>query len=108
MSPDSGPYPVGLEFALVATPAPYFTFAGWRGDLVATENPVLISLTGDRMVEAELGNFGAAAVSADESWVTVSEGMFMKDCRARGAEGATFVTRIKWSKPNRLFQAPSP
>ncbi len=43
---------MGLEFALVATPAPYFTFAGWRGDLVATENPVLISLTGDRTVEA--------------------------------------------------------
>lgn len=57
---------------------------------------------------AELGNFGAAPVSADESWVTVSEGMFMKDSRARGAEGATFVARIRWSKPNRLFVPPSP
>lgn len=57
---------------------------------------------------AELGNFGAAVVSADESWVTVSEGMFMKDSKARGAEGATFVARIKWSKPNRLFVPPSP
>lgn len=50
---------------------------------------------------AELGNFGACAISPSESWVTVSEGMFMKDSAARGAEGATFVARILWSKPNR-------
>lgn len=56
---------------------------------------------------AELGNFGASPVSADESWVTVSEGMFMKDSRARGAEGATFVARIRWSQPNRLFVPPT-
>lgn len=49
---------------------------------------------------AELGNFGANAISATESWVTVSEGMFMKDSKARGAEGATLVARILWAKPN--------
>ncbi len=49
---------------------------------------------------AEMGNFGCARISEHESWVTVSEGMFMKDSRARGAEGATFVARILWSKPN--------
>jgi hypothetical protein len=52
---------------------------------------------------AELGNFGAAAMSPTESWVTVSEGMFMKDSRARGAEGGTFVARIRWSVPNQDF-----
>lgn len=57
---------------------------------------------------AELGNFGASPVSAEESWVTVSEGMFMKDSKARGAEGATFVARIRWSQPNRLFVPPTP
>lgn len=51
---------------------------------------------------AEMGNFGASAITADESWITVSEGMFMKDSAQRGAEGATFVARILWSKPNRL------
>ena len=56
---------------------------------------------------AELGNFGATAINADESWVTVSEGMFMKDSKARGAEGATFVARIRWAKPNRLVALPS-
>ena len=51
---------------------------------------------------AELGNFGASAISATESWVTVSEGMFMKDSKQRGAQGATFVARVLWAKPNRL------
>jgi hypothetical protein len=49
---------------------------------------------------AEMGNFGASAINTNESWVTVSEGMFMKDSAKRGAEGATFVARILWSKPN--------
>ncbi len=51
---------------------------------------------------AEMGNFGASAISETESWVTVSEGMFMKDSKQRGAEGATFVARILWAKPNLL------
>ena len=51
---------------------------------------------------AEMGNFGACAIDAQESWVTVSEGLFMKDSRARGAEGATFVARIRWATPNGL------
>ena len=51
---------------------------------------------------AEMGNFGACAISETESWVTVSEGMFMKDSRERGAEGATFVAHVIWSKPNKL------
>lgn len=54
---------------------------------------------------AELGNFGCTAISPDESWVTVSEGMFMKDSRARGAEGATFVARIRWARPNLRAEA---
>ena len=45
---------------------------------------------------AELGNFGCSRINDRESWVTVSEGMFMKDSKARGAEGATFVARILW------------
>ncbi len=49
---------------------------------------------------AEMGNFGCARINENESWVTVCEGMFMKDSKARGAEGATFVARILWSKPN--------
>lgn len=43
---------------------------------------------------ATLGNFGAAAISENESWVTVSEGIWNDDARRRGAEGATFLARV--------------
>jgi hypothetical protein len=52
---------------------------------------------------ADLGNFGCAAIDADESWVTVSEGM-SEEARSRGATGATWVARIQWSRPT----APAP
>ncbi len=54
---------------------------------------------------ATLGNFGAAAITAGESWVTVSEGIFGKArpmAHKRGATGALFVARVIWSRPNRL------
>ena len=50
---------------------------------------------------ATLGNFGAATINANESWVTVSESLF-HGARKHGADGSTFVARILWSKPNRL------
>jgi hypothetical protein len=53
---------------------------------------------------ATLGNFGCCAISPEESWVTVSEGVWSDDIRARGAKGATFVARVRWSTPNRLVQ----
>lgn len=54
----------------------------------------------------ELGNFGANAVNARESWVTVSEGLWSDESRRRGARGATLVAHILWSKPN--TRAPFP
>lgn len=44
---------------------------------------------------AQLGNFGAAAITPNESWVTVCEGMW-GEARERGGEGALFIARIKW------------
>jgi len=55
---------------------------------------------------AELGNFGACMISQSESLVTVSEGMFMQDSKQRGAEGATFVAHVLWTKPNQLAVRP--
>lgn len=49
----------------------------------------------------EYGNFGAAVINERESWVTVGEGIWSKDARKRGAEGALFVARVIWSKPNK-------
>jgi lysophospholipase L1-like esterase len=47
---------------------------------------------------ATLGNFGAAAIHAGESWVTVGEGIWNDEARQRGAKGAVFVARILWPR----------
>lgn len=52
-----------------------------------------------------LGNFGAAAISAAESWITDAEYMDSADRNPRGADGSVFVARIIWSKPNALISA---
>ena len=51
-----------------------------------------------------LGNFGAAPVTAGESWVTDSEYVFLKkgySPNQRGGDGSTFVARVHWGRPNR-------
>jgi hypothetical protein len=52
-----------------------------------------------------LGNFGAAAITAQESWVTDSE-YLPKTAggkpTAAGGNVSTFVARVLWSTPNRL------
>ncbi|WZO97079.1 GDSL-type esterase/lipase family protein [Isosphaeraceae bacterium EP7] len=45
---------------------------------------------------AELGNFGAAAITAREAWVTVAEGIWNDKERSRGAKGAVFTARVAW------------
>ena len=45
---------------------------------------------------AAMGNFGASAMTASESWVTVGEGVWNDDMRSRGATGALFVARVHW------------
>ncbi len=56
---------------------------------------------------APMGNFGASAISENESWVTVSEFMWPRwneQARKLGAAGKTFVARVIWDKPNKLMQ----
>ncbi|MBP87576.1 MAG: sialidase [Planctomycetaceae bacterium] len=48
-----------------------------------------------------LGNFGVAAVNQQESWVTDSEFITNGELHHRGADGSTFIARLKWSQPNR-------
>ncbi len=45
-----------------------------------------------------MGNFGVNAINENVSLVTVSEGVWNDEYRARGATGATFVTRITAEK----------
>ncbi|HDP34630.1 MAG TPA: hypothetical protein ENN29_05915 [Candidatus Hydrogenedentes bacterium] len=57
---------------------------------------------------ATLGNFGASAVTQEESWVTVNEGIWNDDIRARGATGALYIARVQWTKPNDAIMYPAP
>lgn len=50
-----------------------------------------------------LGNFGATAITPEESWVTDAEYILTGTPHAKGADGTTWLGRVKWSKPNRLL-----
>ncbi|MGE3410264.1 MAG: sialidase family protein [Pirellulales bacterium] len=48
-----------------------------------------------------LGNFGAAPISDQESWVTDAEFLVAGKPHPRGADGSTFAARVIWQRPNR-------
>jgi hypothetical protein len=50
---------------------------------------------------AMLGNFGAAAITPEESWVTDAEFLVGDKPHTRGADGSTFVVKVRWSRPSR-------
>jgi hypothetical protein len=47
-----------------------------------------------------LGNFGAAAITREESWVTDAEFMADDQPHPRGADGSVWSARVLWSRPN--------
>jgi len=49
---------------------------------------------------AMLGNFGAAGITPDESWVTDAEYVPGGKPNPRGADGSIFAARVRWSRPN--------
>jgi lysophospholipase L1-like esterase len=48
-----------------------------------------------------LGNFGGAAINANESWVTDAEYYFGTEPHQRGADNSVFAARVKWNIPNK-------
>jgi hypothetical protein len=48
-----------------------------------------------------LGNFGAAAITPEESWVTDAEYLMSDKPHPRGGDGSIFVARVRWSRPSR-------
>lgn len=49
-----------------------------------------------------LGNFGASAITKDESWVTDAEFMVGDEPHPRGADGTIWTARILWSSKNNM------
>ncbi len=54
-----------------------------------------------------LGNFGAAAVTAGESWVTDAEYIMAETPHPRGADGSVFAARVRWNQPSQSPTAAS-
>jgi len=52
VSPTGGTYTVGTTTTVVATPATYFRFQQWSGDLISTNNPLTIVMTTNVTVTA--------------------------------------------------------
>ncbi len=51
-----------------------------------------------------LGNFGAAAITPGESWVTDAEYLISATPHPKGADGTVWLGRVKWSMPNELLK----
>jgi len=51
-----------------------------------------------------LGNFGAAAITPQESWVTDAEYLISAKPHPKGADGTVWLGRVKWSMPNKLVK----
>ena len=51
---------------------------------------------------AMLGNFGAAAITKNESWVTDAEFIIGNKPHERGADGTVWTSRVIWSKKNKM------
>ena len=51
-----------------------------------------------------LGNFGASAITPEESWVTDAEFMVGDTPDPRGADGTVWAARVIWSKKNKLVK----
>ena len=54
---------------------------------------------------AQMGNFGAAPIDENESWVTVAEYIAQGKPHPRGADGSVFTARVIWSTPNKSVEA---
>jgi hypothetical protein len=51
-----------------------------------------------------LGNFGAAAITPDESWVTDAEYILSTTPHSKGGDGSTWLGRVRWSKSKPLIK----
>lgn len=51
-----------------------------------------------------LGNFGAAPITKNESWVTDAEFIYGDTPHPKGADGTVWAARVIWSKKNKLYR----
>jgi uncharacterized repeat protein (TIGR02543 family) len=55
----NGFYAAGTQLAIIAQPAPGFQFLGWTGDVTSTNNPILLLMNSDKVLNAEFARVPA-------------------------------------------------
>ena len=56
-NPDQNSYNYGDVVQLTAVPAAGWYFSGWTGDVVSTDNPLTITITGNMTLTANYGTY---------------------------------------------------
>ena len=51
-----------------------------------------------------LGNFGASAITENESWVTDAEFMIGNERHPRGADGSVWIGKVNWAEKNKMLE----
>ncbi len=69
-SPDRASYAEGEQVTLTATGGPGYAFTDWSGDASGTQNPIIITMNGDRTVTAHFTAANTAPVAAHDAYST--------------------------------------
>jgi uncharacterized repeat protein (TIGR02543 family) len=94
-------YPAGTQVSLTATPLAGYIFSGWSGDLSGSQNPVTLTMNGNKTVTATFaptqysltvnsGGEGAGSVSSSPSAATHPYGQVVQ-LTATAQPGSTFT-----------------
>lgn len=71
---NTGTYLEGTELTLTATPAEHYEFTGWTGDVNSTENPLTITVDGNKNITANFAKkqYTLTVLTNDENKGTVT------------------------------------
>lgn len=71
---NTGTYLEGTELTLTATPAEHYEFTGWTGDVTSTDNPLTITVDGNKTITANFAKkqYTLTVLTNDENKGTVS------------------------------------
>lgn len=72
VSPSHVVQPLGSLVQITASPAAYFDFAGWTGDAVGTNNPLTVSLNGDKVIQANFSEIVTANHATPLWWLAAN------------------------------------
>ncbi|PYJ80444.1 MAG: hypothetical protein DME22_24115, partial [Verrucomicrobia bacterium] len=95
-APDLARYTTGAGVTLTAVPDTGFTFAGWSGDATGTNNPITVTMTGNKTITASFQSVPMAKALAhwkfDETGGTIAHDSMGSFDGTLSPAGAAFVS----------------